>query len=294
MLDCLFEEFVSNSIDIDVFTKTVLIAKACVEKFPEEYQLWEASTTNKNEQYLFILERIHVTKLDAVEVAYLSIAAMFFAYFSVFTEQGRCYLFETTLRSVCNTPVKTALFIEFLKTFKFGPDFCNAYKKYLEEKGSTPVFNPDILIPVAMPLELNFDTNKDHENWFISIPRKKFLRDSPKDIFDSLCKLYSALRKENLIDYNTSLDLFVYRFSGLLKPVGPESTMKWTSEKNKLAILINLLYNDNVSKIPYAKVARFFGIEKSNFSQSYKMSEAKDTIYIGEILEYCGFKQLRG
>lgn len=128
ILDCLFKEFVSNSIDIDMFTKTALIAKACAEKFPKEYQLWEASTTNKYEQYLFILERIHVTKFNTMEATYLSIAAMFFTYFCVFTEQGKCYLFESTLRSVCNTPVKTALFIEFLKTFKFGSDFCNAYK----------------------------------------------------------------------------------------------------------------------------------------------------------------------
>lgn len=279
-----------------MFTKTALIAKACAEKFPKEYQLWEASTTNKYEQYLFILERIHVTKFNTMEATYLSIAAMFFTYFCVFTEQGKCYLFESTLRSVCNTPVKTALFIEFLKTFKFGSDFCNAYKKYLEEKGSTPIFNPDILIPVAMPLEFNIDTNRDHVNWFIPIPRKKFLKDSPKDIFNSLYKLYSTLKEESLIDYDTSLNIFVYRFSGLLKPVGiePEFTMRWTSAQNKLAILINLLYNDDVSKIPYAKVARFFGFEKSNLSQNYKVSEARDIIYISKILEYCGFKQLRG
>lgn len=139
-----------------------------------------------------------------------------------------------------------------------------------------------------MPLEFNIDTNRDHVNWFIPIPRKKFLKDSPKDIFNSLYKLYSTLKEESLIDYDTSLNIFVYRFSGLLKPIGiePEFTMRWTSAQNKLAILINLLYNDDVSKIPYAKVARFLGFEKSNLSQNYKVSEARDIIYISKILEY--------
>lgn len=290
MLEFLQEISMSNDINTTIFTKMVLNSKACVEKFTEEYRLWEASTINKHEQYLFIRSRSAVTQKDSKEGIALSVANIFFLYFYVYTEQGRIYLFDETLKSVCNTPVKTGLFIKFLKEYEYGPDFCNAYRKYLDETGIDPIFNPNIFIPVEMPLELNIDTDNEHIDWFLPIPRKRFYKGSPKDIFESLHKLYLALREESLIDYNTPLDLFVYRFSGLLKPIGTETTMKWTSQNNKLAILINLLYNDDENRLPYAKVARFFGIEKSNLSQNYRKSESKDIKYISKILENCGFK----
>lgn len=57
MLEFLQEISMSNDINTTIFTKMVLNSKACVEKFTEEYRLWEASTINKHEQYLFIRSR---------------------------------------------------------------------------------------------------------------------------------------------------------------------------------------------------------------------------------------------
>lgn len=292
MLEFLQEISMSNDINTTIFTKMVLNSKACVERFTEEYRLWEVSTINKYEQYLFIKSRRPVTQKDSKEYIALSVAYIFFLYFYVYTEQGRSYLFEETLKSICNTPVKTGLFIKFLKEYEYGPDFCNAYRKYLDETGIDPIFNPNIFIPVEMPLELNIDTDNEHVGWFLPIPKNRFLKDSPEDIFESLHKLYLALREESLIDYNTPLDLFVYRFSGLLKPIEPETTMKWTGTRTKLAVLIHLLYNDNYSRIPYAKVDSYFGTKPndSNLSAHY---EPKSTHikYLKEILVRCGFNE---
>lgn len=292
MLDFFSEKSMSHDIDTTFFTKMVLASKTCVEEFTEEYRLWEVSTINKYEQYLFIKSRRLITKNDSKEGIALLVAYVFFLYFYVYTEQGRRNLFEETLKSVCNMPVKTGLFINFLKEYEYGPDFCNAYRKYLDETGIDPIFNPNIFIPVEMPLELNIDTDNEHVGWFLPIPKNRFLKDSPEDIFESLHKLYLALREESLIDYNTPLDLFVYRFSGLLKPIEPETTMKWTGTRTKLAVLIHLLYNDNYSRIPYAKVDSYFGTKPndSNLSAHY---EPKSTHikYLKEILVRCGFNE---
>lgn len=296
MLDSLSKDFMCNKIDEPMFTRFVAASKACVESFSEEYQLWEASTMNKQEQFLFLFSKVFSTKIDSSKGIHTLVTCIFFMYFYVYTEKGRYYLFEKTLKSLCNTPVKTGIFIKFIKEYEYGSDFCNAYRKYLDETGSTPLFNPDILIPVTMPLKLDIDTDKEHVDWFLPIQRRKFLKDSPKDIFDSLHKLYLALREENLIDYNTPSNLFIYRFSGLLKPIEPETTMKWTGTRTKLAILIHLLYNDGESRIPYAKVDSYFGTkpDDSNLSAHYKPKNSTTISHIKhlkEILVRCGFNE---
>lgn len=288
---CNIEQYNTSILNKEVeknqFIKMIRFSESCVHRFHNEYQLWDASVVNKVEMFKYLSVNGHRIKHNIKFDYSIIVLTIFLHFHAVYTQHGEKIIFEDMLKDICKTPLYTARFIKFLKEFEFGEFFCLGYQKYIERTNINPIFSPYIF--KSTPLELVKDTEHS-EDWFFPIHRSKFIKTSLIDIYNALEKLHSELKMKELIDTDTPLEVFIYRFSGLAEIFKPEFTMKWTGKKYMLAVLIRLLYNDNISRIPYVKIAGFFGI-KSNLSQSYKSCKEEAIKDMKEILVRCGFNE---
>lgn len=274
-----------NDFDLDFFIKSIKTAKYCVNNFPNEYQLWDAAIINKQD----LIPYFNKQQISPDYSKSHFINVLFTFYHMACTDDGEKLIFEHELKEICKSPVCTARFIKFLSEHEYSPDFCRIYQKYLDKTNTHPFFKTDIFTPAPLVFKKD-DDNSHNRKWYVAIAQSKYKKSSQKDIYETLVKLHSILRTEEYISYDTPLALFVYRFSGLLTPVHPKSSMVWTGTLKTLAILINLLYNDGNSKLPYSIVARFWGIENKNLSAIYASRKIDDENKIKSILEDCGFK----
>ena len=218
----------------------------------------------------------------------------FFIYYEAYSDNWEKTLFEDKLREQCNNPVNALKFANALKTQKYCRDFCRAYEDYIEEKGIRPLFNTSIVVPVIPDLET--DKDESHKDWFVGIDRAKTEDGKKKSKYNALYSLYEWLTGEGYIPEKTSVDLFIYRFSGYLAPKSLGHKMSWNRDKNVLAFIFKCLYTSkeggSIIKPPYKKLSKFFTPELTNGSQLAKSLDRKKQIDIIKKLELFGFRNV--
>lgn len=285
LLEMEIEKSAKNSLSNQQFIKIWKASKYAVECFPQEYQLWDASTKNKADQVLLLGQRTPMDKQDKDEIFYASALNAFLCYYTLYDNKGKSLIFENDVKEICKDPMRTAKFIEFLKNYEYGSLFCSEYAKYVEETGITPMFALDAIEP--KPLVLTVDNNKEHKDWFLAVDNKLFKDNNNATKYESLSKLYSCLVEKGWIDADTPKTVFIYRFSGLDTPadLSNDSTIKIIKcPYKKLKELVDHLYYRE-ERPPYKAFLRFF--DKDTNLSSYK-SKTEDVEEIKSIFKKCG------
>lgn len=94
------------------------------------------------------------------------------------------------------------------------------------------------------------DNDPEHENWHISVLESKLKpgKEKLKVLYACIEELYSNLCKLNKIDIDTDKDLFIYRFSGLVKQEAsflPSEKIRWNGKNVLLGHIIRCLTSDD-------------------------------------------------
>ena len=115
----------------------------------------------------------------------------------------------------------------------------------------------DVLLRITYPLALEsesfdyiIDNDPEHENWHISVLESKLKpgKEKLKVLYACIEELYSNLCKLNKIDIDTDKDLFIYRFSGLVKQEAsflPSEKIRWNGKNVLLGHIIRCLTSDD-------------------------------------------------
>ena len=277
LLEMEIEKSAKKSISNQQFIKMWKASKYAVECFPQEYQLWDASTKNKADQVLLLGQRTPMDKQDKDEIFYASALSAFLCYYTLYDDnKGKSLIFENDVKEICKDPMRTAKFIEFLKNYEYGSLFCSEYAKYVEETGITPMFALDAIEP--KPLVLTVDNNKEHKDWFLAVDNKLFKDNNNATKYESLLKLYSCLVEKGWIDADTPKALFIYRLSGLGTPVdlSNDLAIKRICPYKKIKELADHLYYRE-ERPPYRTFLKFFG-EQTNLSSHRAKTEDSEEV----------------
>lgn len=99
------------------------------------------------------------------------------------------------------------------------------------------------------PFDYRKDDNSEHLKWYVSVLSSKYSKDEgDMGLYNCLSHLYDYCLSKVLIDNTTDRDLFVYRFSGLLKPnksFPPNDKIKWNGSNVLLGYFVRCLISDN-------------------------------------------------
>jgi len=278
----------------DALLPLMRLSKAFVKLYKEKYDIWEGSVTEIFKQRWLLGASVHSEKpVDNIE-ARRKVHFFFITYYEAYSDNWKKTIFEDMLREQCNNPVNALKFANALKTQKYCREFCREYEDYIEEKGIRPLFNTSIVVPVIPDLET--DKDESHKNWFVEVDRVKAKDGKKKSLYNALYSLYEWLKGEGYISEKTSVDLFIYRFSGYLAPKPLEHKISWNGNMNVLAFIFKCLYTrkdgGSIIKPPYKKLSEFFIPELSNGSQLAGSLDRKKQIDIIQKLELFGFKNV--
>lgn len=269
-------------------------SKAFVKTFKEKYDIWEGGIADINKQVDLLGASFFLGKLNNDQEARQLAQTLFLTYYEAYSDNWKKALFEDRLREQCNNPVNALKFANALKSQKYCKEFCREYEDYIEEKGIRPLFNTRIVVPVIPDLET--DKDESHKNWFVEVDRVKAKDGKKKSLYNALYSLYEWLKGEGYISEKTSVDLFIYRFSGYLAPKPLEHKISWNGNMNVLAFIFKCLYTrkdgGSIIKPPYKKLSEFFIPELSNGSQLAGSLDRKKQIDIIQKLELFGFKNV--
>jgi hypothetical protein len=284
----------SQALNPDELLKVMRHSKAFVKSYKEKYDIWEASITDNYKQlWLFNMSLEYGKHVDNIEARRL-VHALFLTYYEAYSDNWKKALFEDGLGEQCNNPVNALKFANALKAQKYCREFCRAYEDYIKEKGIRPLFNTSIVVP-AIPI-LETDKDESHKDWFVKIDRAKTKDGKKESLYNALYSLYEWLTGEGYIPEKTSVDLFIYRFSGYLAPKPLGHKMSWNGDKNLLAFIFKCLYTrkDSGSTIPppYKKLSEFFTPKLSNGSGLAESLENRKKMDIIKKLELFGFKNV--
>lgn len=180
-------------------------------------------------------------------------------------------------------------FEEHIQSSKYGKYIYDVYKEYVEKHpGCECLLSEDLFIEK----EPTIDQEKGHqkEGWFVTVDQNKFKWQGIKGKLKGLNSLHRKLIENGLLSKDTPINLFIYRFSGILPLSLPDVKMEWTGSKTKLAILINLLTAIDGGQSKYKTVGQFFNEEKFNGSSFYKNACSDDIKSVEGILIECGFE----
>lgn len=279
----------------DVRLEMMRTSKAFVKTFKEKYDIWEGCVNDIYKQIVLIGMSITLGKFTNNLEARQYFNTLFLVYYAAYSDNWKKTLFEDGLREQCNNPVNAFKFANALKTQKYCREFCREYEDYIEEKGIRPLFNTSIVVPAIPDLEI--DKNESHKDWYVGIDRATKTKDGKKEsIYNALYSLYEWLKGEGYISEKTSVDLFIYRFSGYLAPKPLELKISWNGKKNILAFIFKCLYTrkdgGSIIKPPYKKLLVYFGLQKINGSALADSLDNKKQKDIIQRLELCGFKNV--
>jgi hypothetical protein len=280
--------------------RTVRAAKLLVKNDFDRYKLWESSTNDKVQQAQFmwsldIFKQISSNSSNIIteEEQIQFLLLMFMSYYVTYSEHWRGFCFGHELKKSCDSPKKTLKFIQHLRNHKYGRDFCNEYKVYLNNSNERPLFDLGVIVP-SMPT-LERDNHIEHNDWFKPIDKSKVASQNEEDIFKAVRELFYKLKENKCIASDSSENLFIYRFTGYLTPQPLEAKIKWIgSYNNTLAFIFKCLYTKKdgvheISKPKYSKLVEFFTPRISNGSALADSLDSRKKLKIMVMLKECGF-----
>ncbi len=253
--------------------------------FKDEYELWLASFPNFEERYGIILGLSTHEYFEPEYAKIYTVLLSFYCYETVYQNNWSEFLFPYFFNNI--EPNNKLGFIKFLNLevneggSPYVEEFCNCLKTYQDRK---QVKLLDLNL-IQKPVEF-VDNNTEHKGWFETLPNEKYVH---SDLKTCLQNLYDELCDKGWLDKNTDINLFVYRFSGLIGPQPLDNKINWLGQKGELAYLIQCLYITRNETLPYKLVCSFFSLIITNPSQQADSLKADKKNKITVMLEKCGF-----
>lgn len=290
---------------INIESYITWVSKKLTDKYLDDYYKWNLVTKNKIEQLYYLEVLYHFIYVNIKELSNpklieeekdkifnqmckACVLSSFLTYWLITAEDGFDYI-SKRISILCNNPVNTYKFVDFLKKNDNGVLLTNLYNEYCRNNKIEPAFPIELVFD--RPSKPVKDNDLNHSNWFETIPMKKVKGRTDEQLLTALIKLYNNLIYKNYLSTSTPLKVFIYRFSGFLPAFStdPLYKLEFKSHKNILATIIGLLYGPNP---PYAKCLGFFYPSISNGSALFSKANNDLKLEVKEMLYQCGFVKL--
>lgn len=279
--------------------KTIRAYKRVIEtgQYKSLYKLWENLQSPNNQDSLNssafnqLFSRSDSLLRERVE-------EMLCNYFYVYSNRWHKGFFGSMVKNMCELPEMKVKFIRNMNNHLYLMDFRDEYEKFLKETDATPIFPIESLL-INTP-ELMQDTAHLKDGWY-SLINTTYLEnydqtqelegDNAKILYLFLRKLYNRLIEQNIF-INTSMELFIYRFSGLLAPhpLTTKIQINPKIKKNYIAYLLSLLYDSKKYKRPqFHRINSYFEPKFSNISALAASLKPESEKKIKQMLYECGF-----
>ena len=294
-LNIIFKKISQQRFEEDINIHNIIfVAKEFVHNEISKYKLWESSICNfvKPSDFYLAIDYLGNFELLMENVSsndkQLVILSIFIIYYYTISdsEHWKDFCFLHGLSDFCNSPQDILFLTLLLQVHEYGIEFRNEYEKYLNETNNKPLFD-------VKAIKLTPNNDNEHDDCFEKIHKTKICGGTDDALYEAVKNLYSKVVEDKYIDNNTPLTVFMYRFTGFLPYQSKNIKIKWITNNNILAYIIQCLYTvkegENITKPKYKKLSTYFLPEMSNGSALSDRLERRKKMEVREMLGKCGF-----
>jgi hypothetical protein len=194
-------------------------------------------------------------------------------------------------------------------------EICEIYHKYFKffdtsqiKSNQVETIEQEEAIQESESFDYIIDNDPEHENWHISVLESKLKQGKDKLMVLYVCinELYNNLCQLEKIGIDTDKDLFIYRFTGLVKQGAsflPSEKIKWYGKNVLLGHIIRCLTSDNkyypekmeiAAEFFESKTGKKINLASARHVNVSNFEDEKDSIDPNfveavELLRKCGF-----